>query len=67
MEDQWLLDGNCDLCRRNKYCSKPCTANKRQREWNLKSLVIHKMINKVFKGDDANEKIQNARVSKEAD
>lgn len=51
MEDQWLLDGNCDLCRRNKYCSKPCTANKRQTEWNLKNLVIHKMINKVFVDD----------------
>ena len=49
MEDQWLLDGNCDLCRRKKYCSKPCTANKRQREWNLKSLVIHEMLNRVFK------------------
>lgn len=29
----------------SKNCSKSCTANKRQREWNLKNLVIYKMIN----------------------
>ena len=25
--DQWKLDGICDKCRRDKYCSKPCSAN----------------------------------------
>lgn len=24
--DQWLLDGECKKCRRDKYCSKPCKA-----------------------------------------
>lgn len=23
-DNQWELDGNCSLCRRKKYCSKPC-------------------------------------------
>ena len=22
--EQWLSTGNCDVCRRRKYCSKPC-------------------------------------------
>lgn len=22
--EQWLLDGDCDKCRREKFCSKPC-------------------------------------------
>ena len=23
--EQWKLNGNCEKCRRNNYCSKPCT------------------------------------------
>lgn len=26
--EQWLSNGDCNLCRREKYCSKPCKANK---------------------------------------
>lgn len=29
-DERWLIDGNCNECRRAKYCSKPCTANKRR-------------------------------------
>ena len=27
--EQWLLDGNCDKCRKDKYCDKDCGAYKR--------------------------------------
>ena len=27
--EQWLLEGDCDKCRRESYCSKECTAFKR--------------------------------------
>ncbi len=26
--EQWLLDGICQECRRKEYCSKPCKRNK---------------------------------------
>lgn len=26
--DRWLIDGDCKLCRRQEYCSKPCKLNK---------------------------------------
>jgi radical SAM protein with 4Fe4S-binding SPASM domain len=26
--DQWLEDGDCDKCRRIKYCNKPCKKHK---------------------------------------
>ena len=29
MSDNWKTDGNCRECRRQDYCSKPCTALKR--------------------------------------
>lgn len=37
--EQWLLDGVCKECRRKKYCSKPCTANKRRTQRQLFGVV----------------------------
>lgn len=34
--EQWKHGGNCDKCRREKYCSKPCSENKKR---------INKLIN----------------------
>lgn len=30
--EQWLLDGICQECRRIDYCSKPCKKNKERTE-----------------------------------
>lgn len=27
--EQWKSGGDCRVCRKNKYCKKPCSANKR--------------------------------------
>ena len=27
--DQWLSEGDCDKCRRVKYCKKECTAHRK--------------------------------------
>lgn len=27
--EQWLLDGNCNICRRKNYCKKDCTKRAR--------------------------------------
>lgn len=24
INEQWLLDGDCSICRRKNYCNKPC-------------------------------------------
>lgn len=37
--EQWKLNGRCALCRRKKYCGKPCTANKRKKEKFLSDAV----------------------------
>ncbi len=28
--EQWQLNGNCEKCRRNNYCAKPCTRHDRR-------------------------------------
>ena len=30
--EQWMLNGDCTKCRRDAYCSKPCTMRKRKLE-----------------------------------
>lgn len=27
--DQWIRGGNCDVCRRRKFCGKTCAAHER--------------------------------------
>lgn len=43
--DRWLTDGNCKMCRRNKYCSKLCSASKRRLQRN-----VHNAVNKATGG-----------------
>ncbi len=37
--EQWLRGGNCDLCRRKNYCSKPCKAAKGRQQSIIASAV----------------------------
>lgn len=37
--EQWLSSGKCSECRRKKYCSKSCTANKRRTQAQIFSAV----------------------------
>ena len=41
--EQWLLNGDCRKCRRQSYCSKPCTQCKRDLEATVHSLVSSKL------------------------
>ena len=40
--EQWLAGGDCDICRRNKYCHTQCKANK-QFQYEQISAVVSKM------------------------
>ena len=41
--EQWKEQGKCNVCRREKYCSKPCKAYKERAEYELKCLIARKM------------------------
>lgn len=41
--EQWLLDGKCHICRREKYCSKPCTKYKRREQYKMRSAIARAM------------------------
>lgn len=47
--EQWLLSGDCSVCRREKYCSKPCTKGKNRRTMVLKSMVVEAMLKVMAK------------------
>ncbi len=48
--EQWLDRGDCSICRRKKYCSKPCTTAKRIDAVELQSMVIGAMADVIAKG-----------------
>lgn len=37
--EQWLLNGDCSKCRRENYCSKPCTLYKRKSK-----AIMHRIV-----------------------
>ena len=41
--EQWLLNGDCNKCRKQNYCSKPCTRNKRKTEAMMKAFVSSRL------------------------
>jgi hypothetical protein len=48
-DEQWLSNGNCEECRRQNYCSKPCTAKKRRENAMLKNAILEATkLNKLF-------------------
>ncbi len=43
LTEQWNLSGDCSICRRNKYCSHPCTKRKRVDRAVTRSMVADMM------------------------
>lgn len=41
--EQWKLSGDCTKCRRNNYCSKPCTRYNRRARAEMKRFVANTM------------------------
>ena len=48
--EQWLLQGNCDLCRKNKYCSKYCKAKENYVANYARNRLQQMIMNKFFGG-----------------
>lgn len=38
---QWLSNGDCEICRRSKYCSKSCRAKKEATQRDIYEVVNH--------------------------
>lgn len=62
MDDQWNSNGNCDLRRRQKYCSKPCKACKRAEAIRLRNIACDilamsaaKVLKEKVKGEEKDE------------
>lgn len=55
-DEQWLFNGNCEECRRQKYCSKSCTARKSKENAMFREAVL-----KVLKLDKAFEMLVRNR------
>ena len=45
--DQWLLTGECNKCRKQSYCRKPCTAVKREFKKGLEQAVMTALADRI--------------------
>ena len=48
MREQWLLDGDCRICRRQKYCTKGCRKNRIAQERLLNETITNAIIKRVL-------------------
>ena len=46
--EQWLLEGDCRLCRKEKYCSNKCTSRKKYESRNIYNLVSKAMMTRML-------------------
>ena len=44
---QWLLEGNCNKCRRNDYCTKECDKHKEY----CRRKIFYSIINSIMNGN----------------
>lgn len=42
--EQWLSDGDCAACRREKYCSKPCKSSRSRQAREFAGLMASAML-----------------------
>lgn len=45
--EQWLSDGKCNICRREKYCNKPCKACNNRKDNIVRGAVIQAFVHKL--------------------
>lgn len=48
MSEQWKLVGDCSICRRKSYCSKPCKVAKVADRVQLQTAVASAMLSKIL-------------------
>ena len=51
VNEQWKLDGKCNICRRKNYCSTTCKRYKSRRDYEMKchiSQALVRAFNKVM-------------------
>lgn len=45
--EQWLSDGKCNICRREKYCNKPCKACNSRRDNIVRGAVTQAFVRRL--------------------
>lgn len=55
VNEQWLDIGDCSVCRRQKYCSKPCKRARMRQQRELAAVVGRAMLKAMVGGYDKKE------------
>lgn len=57
--EQWRLNGNCDICKRKKYCTKGCKINREKKEQLLDALVREAFFKRIFHIKEEENNVEN--------
>ena len=55
VSEQWLLEGDCSVCRRKRYCTKGCKKNRIAKERQINAIITNAIIKRLRTKEEVNE------------
>lgn len=55
VSEQWLLDGDCRICRRKRYCTKGCKKNRLAKERLINAMITSAILKRMSKREEVDE------------
>lgn len=52
--DRWLIDGDCELCRRQAHCNKPCKLARQAQQVQLVTAMTHAVARTLLGAKEGN-------------
>lgn len=55
VNEQWLLDGDCRICRRKRYCTKGCKKNRVAKERLINAMITSAILKRMNRREEPDE------------
>lgn len=55
VSEQWLLDGDCRICRRKRYCTKGCKKNRVAKERLINAMITSAILKRMNRREEVDE------------
>lgn len=55
VSEQWLIDGDCGICRRKRYCTKGCKKNRLAKERLINAMITSAILKRMSKREEVDE------------
>lgn len=55
VSEQWLLNGDCRICRRKRYCTKGCKKNRVAKERLINAMITSAILKRMNRREEADK------------